>query len=60
MAPAFDLILECDGELITETIQASDADAAWRHGVRSYLGSIVGVVSRDGPFTASGEESTKS
>ena len=47
MAPAFDLILECGGEWITETIQVSDADAAWRYGVRTRLGNIRGVVCRE-------------
>ena len=49
MTPAYDLILECDGGLQTETLQSADADEAWRLGRERYPNSIRAVVVRDGP-----------
>ena len=49
MTPAYDLILECDGGLHTETLQSADADEAWRVGRERYPNSIRGVVYREEP-----------
>ena len=48
MTPAYDLILECDGGLHTETLQSADADEARRVGRVRYPNSIRAVVVRDG------------
>ena len=47
MTPTYDLILECDGNLHTETLQSADADEAWRLGRERYPNSIRAVVVRD-------------
>ena len=47
MTPTYDLILECDGDLHTETLQSADADEAWRVGRVRYPNSIRAVVVRD-------------
>ena len=47
MTPTYDLILECDGSLRTETLQSVDADEAWRLGRERYPNSIRAVVVRD-------------
>ena len=47
MTPIYDLILECDGGLHTETLQSADADEAWRVGRERYPNSIRGVVYRE-------------
>jgi len=48
MPPAYDLILQRRGQLQTETVQVSDAAAAWRLGRERYPECIRGVVCRDG------------
>ena len=47
MPPAYDLILKRCGELQIETVQVSDAAAAWRLGRERYPECIRGVVCRD-------------
>lgn len=47
MPPAYDLILQRRGQLQTETVQVSDAAAAWRRGRDRYPECIRGVVCRD-------------
>ena len=47
MTPAYDLIFLCDGEIQTETVQVTDASAAWRLGREQYPDGIRGVVCRD-------------
>ena len=47
MPPAYDLILECDGGLHTETLRSVDADEARRLGRERYPNSIRAVVVRD-------------
>ena len=36
MSPLYDLILQCKGELQTETVQVADAARAWRLGRERY------------------------
>ena len=47
MPHAYDLILQRRGQLQTETVQVSDAAAAWRLGRDRYPNCIRGVVCRD-------------
>ena len=47
MPPAYDLILERDGQLITHTVQVEDAFEAWRLARERYPTSIRGVVCCD-------------
>ena len=49
MPPAYDLILQRQGALHTETVQVRDAAEAWRLGRERFPDSIRGVVCRDGP-----------
>jgi len=44
MPPAYDLILEWKGVLHTKTIEAPDAESAWRVGIASHVGCLKGVV----------------
>ena len=44
MAPAYDLILERDGQLITQTVEVADALEAWRLARARYPAHIPGVV----------------
>ena len=44
MAPAYDLILERDGQLTTHTVQVADALEAWRLARACYPARIRGVV----------------
>ena len=44
MSPAYDLILERNGALHTKTIEAPDAESAWRVGMTSHVGYLKGVV----------------
>ena len=46
MSPLYDLILQCKGELQTETVQVADAAQAWRLGRERSPHCIRGVVSR--------------
>ena len=47
MSPLYDLILQRNGELHTETVQVADAAQAWRLGRECYPHCIRGVVRRD-------------
>ena len=47
MPPAYDLILERNGQLITHTVQVDDAFEAWRLARNLYANRIRGVVCRD-------------
>ena len=47
MAPAYDLILERDGQLTTHTVEVADALEAWRLARARYPARIRGVVWRD-------------
>ena len=47
MSPLYDLILQCKGELQTETVQVADAAQAWRLGRERYPHCICGVVRRN-------------
>lgn len=47
MAPAYDLILERDGQLTTHTVEVADALEAWRLARTRYPSRIRGVVCRD-------------
>ena len=55
MPPAYDLILERQGEWQTETVQVNDAAQAWRLGRERYPDCIRAVVCRDGSAAASGK-----
>lgn len=55
MPPAYDLILEWNGVLHTETIEAPNAESARRVGLTSRLGCLKGVVCLD-PCSDSVEE----
>ena len=46
--PLYDLILQRQGELQTETVQVADAAQAWRLGRERYPHCICDVVRRDG------------
>ena len=46
MSPLYDLILQRNGELQTETVQVADAAHAWRLGRERYPHCIRGVVRR--------------
>ena len=48
VTPLYDLILQRQGELQTETVQVANADQAWRFGRERYLHCIRGVVRWDG------------
>ena len=47
MSPAYDLILERDGQLTTHTVEVADALEAWRLARARYPSRIRGVVWRD-------------
>ncbi|EAR18400.1 hypothetical protein ACLM44_01135 [Synechococcus sp. W2B2] len=47
MSPAYDLILESNGRLITHTVEVADALEAWRLARARYPARIRGVVWRD-------------
>ena len=47
MPPAYDLILEQDGEIIVRTIRMADAAGAWRFGREHHPGCIRAVVCRE-------------
>ena len=55
MPPAYDLILQRQGEWQTETVQVKDAAQAWRLGRERYPNCIRAVVCRDGSAAASGK-----
>ena len=56
MPPLYDLILQQQSELDTETVQVADAAEAWRLGRERYPHCIRGVVRRDGGRDGSAAE----
>ena len=46
MPPAYDLVLECGGLVVVETIEACDEDAAWRAGLMLNIDALMAVVCR--------------
>ena len=56
MPPAYDLIIECGGSIVVETIEAHDEDAAWRAGLMLHIDALMAVVCRDehGPLANAG------
>ena len=59
MPPLYDLILQRQSELETETVQVADAAEAWRLAREHYPHCIRGVVLRDGGRDGSAAEPTK-
>ena len=59
MSPRYDLILQRNGELQTETVQVADAAHAWRLGRDRYPNCIRGVVRREGGRDGSAAEPSK-
>ena len=59
MSPRYDLILQRNGELQTETVQVADAAQAWRLGRERYPNCIRGVVRRDNCRDGSAAEPSK-
>ena len=59
MSPLYDLILQCKGELHTETVQVADAAQAWRLGRERYPHCIRGVVCRDAGRDGAAAEPSK-
>ena len=59
MSPRYDLILQRNGELQTETVQVADAAHAWRLGCERYPHCIRGVVRREGGRDGSAAEPSK-
>ena len=55
MPPAYDLIVQRQGALHTETLQVRNAAEAWRLGRERFPASIRGVVCRDGQAAEPGE-----
>ena len=47
MPPAYDLIIERGGSILVETIEACNADAAWRVGLMLHIDSLMAVVCRN-------------
>ena len=47
MPPAYDLIIEREGSIVVETIDACDEDAAWRAGLMLHIEVLMAVVCRD-------------
>ena len=48
MPPAYDLILEVNGDLLVRPILASDQRDAWDLARRLHSGLVKGIVCRDG------------
>ena len=59
MSPRYDLILQRNSELQTETAQVADAAQAWRLGRERYPHCIRGVVRREGGRDGSAAEPSK-
>ena len=59
MPPAYDLILQRQGEWQTETVQVKDAAQAWRLGRERYPDCIRAVVCRDAGRDGSAAEPSK-
>ena len=47
MPPAYDLIIERGGAVVVETIEACDADAAWRVALMLHIDALMAVVRKD-------------
>lgn len=47
MPPIYDLILDQDGELLIQMVEAIDASDAWRQGKRQFPYTIRGVVFKE-------------
>ena len=47
MPPIYDLILDQDGELLIQMIEAIDASDAWRQGKSQFPSTIRGVVFKE-------------
>ena len=47
MPPIYDLILDQDGELLIQMVEASDASDAWRQGKSQFPYTIRGVVFKE-------------
>ena len=60
MPPAYDLILKRSGQLQIETVQVSDAAAAWRLGCERFPDCIRGVVCRDHSSVDAAEPDSRS
>ena len=56
MPSAYDLILEQDNGLVTQTVLVRDAPEAWRLGRKLYPDQLRGVVCRDVNQTSFEEE----
>ena len=48
MPPIYDLILDQDGELLIQMVEAIDASDAWRQGKNHFHTQFVGLYSRRG------------
>ena len=48
MSPAYDLILEVNGDLLVRPIRASNQRDAWDLARRLHRGRVKGIVCRDG------------
>ena len=48
MPPAYDLILEVNGDLLVHPILATDQRDAWDRARRLHSGRVKGIVCRDG------------
>ena len=59
MSPRYDLILQRNGELQTETVQVADSAHAWRLARERYPHCIRGVVRREGGRDGSAAEPSK-
>ena len=59
VTPLYDLILQRQGELQTETVQVADAAQAWRLGRERYPHCIRGVVCRDAGRDGAAAEPSK-
>ena len=55
MPPIYDLILDQDGELLIQMVEAIDASDAWRQGKNQFPYTIRGVVSRRGNLRIEGK-----
>jgi hypothetical protein len=47
MPPIYDLILDQDGELLIQMVEAIDASDAWRQGMNQFPYTIRGVVFKE-------------
>ena len=47
MPPAYEMIDECGGSIVVETIESCDENAAWRAGLMLHIEALMAVVCRD-------------